>query len=175
MSKTPNADRKAEHASFHLARLRAENAKMIGTDGLAVEADMSACLGAIKSALYRLKEEVGSQAYATTLARWKGTLTPVERHRFTRMADLRDLDVHEGAIPTAVKQTAVPANTVPGVTVLGPPGVMAAANPDSEGIPKYASAWVYKQEVQLEAADAAATCEKYLDLLTRFIAEFQKP
>jgi hypothetical protein len=174
MSKTPHADRKVEHASFHLGRLRAENAKMIGKNGLAIEADVSACLGAIKSALYRLKEEVGSHAYTTTLARWKGTMTPVERHRFKRMADLRDLDVHEGDIQTSVKQTAVPASAVPNVTASAPPGVL-VPNSDPEGIPKYAVAWVFRQEVQLEAADAAATCEKYLELLKRFIAEFQKP
>jgi len=173
MSKTPYTDRKVAHAEFHLGRLKQENVKMIGRDSLAIEADLTACLGAIKSALNRLWKEVGAATYNRRLSAWKGTLSQVERRRFNRMRELRNLDVHEKDIETSVKQTAVPAIMVPGVTSWFVPGEAMLPNPDPQGTPAYAPAWVYGQQIQLEAADAATTCEKYLDLLRRFVKEFQ--
>jgi hypothetical protein len=172
VSKTPRAERKIAHARFHLGRLRAENAKVVGRDAVAIEADISACLGAIKSALYRLQKEAGGQPYKKTLAYWKGTLSPAERHDFRRMTKLRDLDVHEDDIPTSIKEKAIPALSVRGFTVSTPPGVL-MPNPDPKGLPKFATAWVIGQEVLLEAGEAAGKCERYIDLLTRLVKEFQ--
>jgi hypothetical protein len=172
MSKTPQASKKLAQARLFLHRVHTENQKVIGKDTSVMEADISACLGAIKAALYRLKKEVGAQSYEATLAKWKGMLGPLERTRFQRMQDLRDLDVHETDIKTTVKQNATPAHLVPGVTVWGPPGIL-LPNPEPGGDPPFAPAWVIGHEVYVAADEAATACEKFLNLAERLVAEFQ--
>lgn len=172
MSKTPLASKKLAQARFFLHLLQAENQKVIGKEGLALEAYLGACLGSIKAALYRVKKEVGAQTYEATLAKWKGTLSRPERKRFERMQNLRDLDVHEADIKTTIKQKAIPAHHFQGMTVRGPPGHL-IPNPVPGGDPPFAPAWVIGNEVYLDADEVAAACEKFLSLAERLLAEFQ--
>ena len=93
MSKTPLAEKKLSQARFFLGLLRAENAKAVGNDGRAVEAYTSACLGALKSAVYRLENDVGATAFGAGESRFKGKLDKIGRHRYDRMMAHRDFDV----------------------------------------------------------------------------------
>ena len=107
MSKTPRAAKKLDQARFFLSLLRAENAKVIGNDGRGIEAYTSACLGALKSAVYRLKKDVGRAAFTAAESRFKGGLDRVERNRYDRMMNQRDFDVHERDLPTTIAQRAI--------------------------------------------------------------------
>lgn len=83
MSKTPRAARKLDQAQLFLGLLQTENAKVIGKNGRLIEAYTSGCLGALKSAVYRLKKEVGGAAFTAGESRFKGGLDRVERHRYS--------------------------------------------------------------------------------------------
>lgn len=172
LNKTPEASRKLTHAEYHLSQIRSENVKVVRKDRVAIEASVSGCLGAIKSALYRLKKEVGRERYNEKLSQWKGTLDKAERHRWNLMGKLRDLDVHEADIETSVRQSAIPAHQVPGIRVFTAPGGE-VPNPDPGGSPAFASGWYFSQEVYVEANEASKACEEFLRLAKRFVGEFQ--
>ena len=173
MSKTPRATKKLDQAQFFLALLRAENAKVIGKDARGIDAYTSACLGALKSAVYRLEKDVGRAAFTAGESRFKGRLDSVERHRYERMRNQRDFDVHEGDLPTTTAERAIPAHLAPpGVRFFAPPGV-AVPNPVPGGEPAFSIGWVIAQEVHLDAAAVETTCARYVDLVARLLAEFK--
>jgi len=173
VSKTPQAAKKLGQAQFFLALLRDENAKVIGQDGRAIEAHTSGCLGALKSAVYRLKKDVGRAAFTVGESRFKAGLDRVERHRYERMMNQRDFDVHEGDVPTTIAQRAIPAHLAPrGVQFFAPPGVV-FPNPIPGGQPAFSIGWMIAQEVHLDAAAVETTCARYVDLVARLLAEFQ--
>lgn len=173
VSKTPRAAKKLDQARLFLALLRAENAKVIGKDGRGVEAYTSACLGALKSAVYRLRNEVGRAAFTVGESRFKGGLDRVERRRYDRMMNQRDFDVHEGDLPTTTAERAIPAHLAPrGVQFFAPPGVL-VPNPVPGGEPAFSIGWVIAQEVHLDAAAVETTCARYVDLVARLLAAFQ--
>jgi hypothetical protein len=172
LSKTPRAAKKLDQARFFLALLQAENAKVIGKNGQGIEAYTSACLGALKSAVYRLKKEVGTPAFMARESRFKGGLDRVERHRYERMMNQRDFDVHEGDLSTTMAERAIPANLAPpGIKFFAPPGVR-VPNPVPGGVPPFSIGWVIAQEVHLDAAAVETTCARYVDLVARLLAEF---
>ncbi len=179
VSKTPLASRKLDQARLFVHLLHAENKKVIGKESLIIEAYLDACLGAIKSALYRLEKEVGTPIYNAALAKWRGELrklSPLELHRFDRMQKLRNMDVHKEDIKTTIEPKAIPAphiNITGMVAVSGPPGEP-LPNPVPGGEPPFAPAWVIGSEVFVDSVEAAAACEKFLALAERFVAEFQK-
>ena len=84
MSKMLRAEKKLDQARFSLALLHAENAKVIGNDGRAIEAYTSACLGALKSAVYRLEKEVGLAAFGVGESRFNGKLDRLDRQGCSR-------------------------------------------------------------------------------------------
>lgn len=84
MTKTPRAAKKLEQARCFLGDLNTENRKVIGKDRAIVDRCVSACLGAVKAAFYRLKKEVGPTFGAKNKA-WRETLTEEQRAFFNRM------------------------------------------------------------------------------------------
>ncbi len=173
MSKTPRAAKKLDQARFFLALLRAENAKIIGKDGRGIEAYTSACLGALKSSVYRLKKDVGRAAFTARESRFKGGLDRVERNRYDRMMNQRDFDVHEGDLPTTIAERAIPAHLAPrSLQFFAPPGVV-VPNPVPGEKPAFSIGWVIAEEVHLDAAAVETTCARYVDLVARLLAEFQ--
>ena len=173
MSKTPLATKKLEQARFFLALLHAENAKVVGEKRRGIEAYTSACLGALKSAVYRLEKDVGHTAFRSGESKFKGRLNRAERHRYERMKNHRDFDVHQGDLPTTLTERAIPAHLAPrGVQFLGPPDLL-VPNPVPGGQPAFSIGWLIAQEVHLDAAAVETTCARYVDLVARLLAEFQ--
>ena len=171
VSKTPLATKKLEQARFFLGLIRAENQKAIAKDAPAIEAFLSACLGATKAAFYRLEKEVGKTVFKGKKTRWHTGLDVKERKFFNWMMKQRDLDVHETDPKTTLKQKAIPAYVVPGVHVVSPPGVL-VPNPDPSGHPRFAPGWVIHGEVQLGAQEATAACEKFINLMDSLLSQF---
>ena len=108
MSKTPKASRKLQHARFFLRQLKLLDAKLIGKDPHEFECYLSACLGALVSAFYRLREEVGHSTFKKKKGQWLMHLSVDKRQFFNHMTKQRDLDVHEVDPETIKKETAIP-------------------------------------------------------------------
>ncbi len=172
MTKTPNASRKLDHARIHLGLLQEENRKDVGKDRLAMEAHMSACLGAVASAYERLHNEVDKDVFKRKNAEWRSRLTPEDQAFFDRMKTYRDIDVHRGAFKTTEKAKPVPAHMVPGVQVFGPVDAL-IPNPDPGGTPRFAPAWIIGQEVYVKEEEATQACGKYLELMENLVRQFQ--
>jgi hypothetical protein len=173
VSKTPLATRKLDQARFFLELLHAENAKVIGEKRRGIEAYTSACLGALKSAVYRLEKDVGRTEFRAGESKFKGRLDRAERNRYERMKNQRDFDVHEGDLSTTSAERAIPAHLAPaGVKIFGPPGLL-VPNPVPGGEPAFSVGWLIAEEVHLDAAAVETTCSRYVDLVAHLLAEFQ--
>lgn len=186
MTKTPRAAKKLEQARFFLHLLQAESQKIFGKGGFALEAYLSACLGAAQAAFYRLEKEVGKATFARKQKAWRRRLSEEERAFFNWMMGQRDLDVHQEDPKTTIKEKALPwplasilmgnpAHRHPayGLHIFGPPGVV-VPNLVPGGHPPFAAAWVFTHEVHLGAEEAAQACRKFLDLMESLVAEFQE-
>lgn len=151
---------------------------------VAIEAYLSACLGEVRAAFYRLEKGVGKATFARKQKAWRQRLSGEEVAFFNWMMNQADFDVHQEDPETTIKEKAipypsanfvmaVPADRRPRIHVFGPPGML-VPNPVPGGDPPFAAAWIMSQERHLGAEEAAQACRKFLDLMEHLIAEFQE-
>ena len=169
MSIAPRSTKKLEQSRFFLRRIREETRKTIGKEQFAIEALLSACLGAAKSAFYRLEKEIGKTTFKPRQAQWRKSLSRDDREFFNRMLKLRDEDVHVTDPQTSVKQRWLPAHMVPNVEVSAPPGVV-VPNPAPGGYPPFAVGWVGVADTTLEGQEIADICERFINLVAGLIS-----
>lgn len=173
MTKTPRAAKKLEHARFFFQHAKLENQKVIGKDRSVIEACVSACIGAVQSAFYRLRDEIGA-GFEAKHKTWRKSLTQDELAFLNRMIKLRDMDVHIDDIALSAKVSAIPAHLVPGVTVFPGPLRAGVLNPITGGQPSVAPSLVTFQKYSLVGDEAASTCEKFLTLMGRLVEYCQE-
>jgi len=159
MTRTPLATRKLRQGRFFLERLQTQSGRSIRKDSIALESYLSAFLGAIQSAFYRLGKEVGKDTFRMKQKQWRSRLPQEDRKFFNWMTKQRDLDVHELPPTTTTKGKRYGVHSISNVQSSAPPGV------DPGHVILY--------QHYLGSLEITNACEKYMSLMESLVQEFQ--
>jgi len=141
-----------------------------------MEFHLSASLTAVQSAFYVLLDHNRSN-FESEHYRWRQTRGEDERAFLNRLMKLRDTDVHFGMLDAASLHTYVDAARLPGVKVLGPPGVFVEAqNPDGTTI--QAPVLMTVRALYIEHAgkriEATVAAQQFIALLRDLVEHFKR-
>ncbi len=122
MSKTPHAQKKVNHATYRLRKLKELLRKGPPRDSDAIRYEASDCIDAAANAFYRLCHEVDHETFKKAHHNWRTMkLTQKEREFFNAMTANRGDDVHWKDFELTVEEHQVPAIMVDGITTVSGP------------------------------------------------------
>ena len=189
---TPRADHKLGEARFFLQHLQKEDQKVIKQCPEAFGYYLSAFLNATYSVveIHELEAKSGpakagetkndiKERYNLWYKEWCKNLTANDRTLWDYMRGQRRAEVHMLGVETLPEEKAIPAESVPGVTIVGPPasdlGEEHLRRTKELGLSSGTLGWFYIQEPHFGGkGEVLQVCQRYVAILERFLKEFNE-